>query len=112
MLEYDGPARIAEWTPDGQLIREWQTLQAAGNNGYAIDSEHPEDIYIMGIRNWLTRFKVDYQTGKWTVNAVWPDIYAGLKNGWAPHGIGYPQVCYVNGRKYLTFGRGYAVYRF
>lgn len=112
VLEYDGPARIAEWTPDGEIIREWQTLQAAGNNGYAIDPEHAEDVYINGIGNWLTRFKVDYATGKWSVDAVWPDITAGMKNGWAPHGTGYPQVAYYKEHKYLTFGRGYAVYRF
>jgi hypothetical protein len=112
VLEYEGPGRIAEWTPDGTLIRTWQTLQADGNNGYAIDPQHPDAIYIKGIGDWLTRFTVDYATGAWTVNAVWPSITAGMKNGWAPHGIGYPRIAYYQGRRFLTFGRGYAVYRF
>jgi hypothetical protein len=60
----------------------------------------------------MTRFKVNYQTGTWTIDAVWPNISAGQKTGWGYHGIGYPKIVNVNGRKYMTFGRGYTVYRF
>jgi hypothetical protein len=114
VVETDGPARIAEWSPEGEILREWQTLQAAGNNGYAVDPEHPEQVYIGGAGQpgWLTRFRVDYASGRWIADAVWPNIDAGMKTGWAPHGYGYPRIVHREGRTYLVYGRGYAVYRF
>lgn len=111
VMESEGPARYAEWSPDGDLLRQWQTPQPNGNNGWAVDPADPTRVYIMGIAYWLLRFKVDYEAHTWTVDAVWPGVTAGMKTGWAPHGIGYPNVAHVNGRTYITFARGYAVYR-
>src|SRR6185436_824002 len=37
ILENGGPNRVAEWTPDGKLIREFLSLQTKANEGYGID---------------------------------------------------------------------------
>lgn len=119
VMEREGPARISEWSADGQFIRQWQTPQPNGNNGYAFDAQDPDHVYIGGTGHpsnaehaWYVRFRVDWKTGTWTTDAVWPGILAGMKNGWAPHGWGYPRIVNRDGKKFLTFGRGYAVYRF
>ncbi len=107
VVENDGPNRASEWSSEGKLLREFQTLQTKANDGYTIDPEHPEHIYIPGQNGWLTRFKVDYATGAWTVDAVWPNVGTEPK---AP-GMEKPQFLRVNGRAYLAGGRTYNVYR-
>lgn len=72
ILENAGPNRVAEWAPDGKLIREFLSLQTKANDGYAVDPEHPEQVYVPGQRGWMTRFHVDYARQAWTVDAVWP----------------------------------------
>ncbi len=132
IMETVGPARIAEWSPEGKLLREWQTLQPGGNFGYAVDPLNPSHIYVRGAwlnghvtiahtggipapNRWsdsLIRFVVDYATGQWRVDAVWPEVIAGKKNGWESIGMGFPKIIHHQGRKYLAYDRGYAVYRF
>ena len=74
IVEKAGPNRVAEWNPEnGELIRDFQTYQTFTNNsGYAVDPEHPEDLYIQGQDGWFVRFKVDYEKHTFAVNAVWP----------------------------------------
>ncbi|MCH5374568.1 MAG: hypothetical protein JJ992_11380, partial [Planctomycetes bacterium] len=72
IVENAGPNRVGEWSCDGRLIREFLSLQTMANDGYAVDPEHPEHLYIPGQQNWLTRFQVDYDKRTWTVDAVWP----------------------------------------
>lgn len=74
VMEVGGPMRVSEWSADGKLLREFTSLQTKANDGYTIDPEHPEDLYISGQLGWLTRFKVDYVTGKCAIDAVWPDV--------------------------------------
>jgi hypothetical protein len=107
IVEMGGPNRVSEWSADGKLLREFQSLQTKANDGYAVDPERPEHVYIAGHRGWLTRFKVEYATGKWTVNAVWPHVGDDPK---APH-LDHPQCLVVNGRKYLACGRSNNIYR-
>jgi len=74
IVEKAGPNRVAEWNPEnGELIRDFQTYQTFTNNsGYAVDPEHPQDLYIQGQEGWFVRFKVDYEKHTFAVNAVWP----------------------------------------
>ncbi|HEX8914664.1 MAG TPA: hypothetical protein VF796_20100 [Humisphaera sp.] len=74
VVENAGPNRVSEWSNEGGLRREFVSLQTRANDGYAIDPEHPEDVYIPGQQGWLTRFKVDYERHTWTVDAVYPNV--------------------------------------
>ena len=107
IVEQAGPNRAAEWSADGKLIREFMSLQTKANDGYAIDPEKPQYMYIAGHQGWLTRLKLDYQSGKWTVDAVWPDVGT---DPLAP-GFDHPQFVRVCGREYLACARSNNVYR-
>ena len=113
VLEQAGPSRIAEWSSDGKLVRAWQTLQAGANDGWSMDPLHPEQAYMMGNDDWLVRYRIDFASGQWTVNAVWPNITNGMNTGWAQLGSTFfPKIINRDGRRYLAFSRGYMVYRF
>ena len=107
VIEAGGPNRASEWSADGKLVREYPTLQTKANDGYAIDPEHPENVYVTGQRGYLTRFKVDYAKGTWTVNAVWPDV------GTDPTlpALDHPKFINLGGRQYIAGGRSYNIYR-
>lgn len=107
ILEAAGPNRISEWSSDGKMIRDWLSLQTHANDGYAIDPEHPEDLYLPGQENWLTRFKVDYAANKWTVDAVWPNV----GNDPLSPRLVFPRLIRANGNLYLAGGRTFNVYR-
>lgn len=74
VVEAGGPNRVSEWSAEGQLLREFVPPQTRANDGWTVDPEHPDQVYIAGQQNWLTRFKVDYDKHVWTVNAVWPNV--------------------------------------
>jgi hypothetical protein len=101
ILENAGPNRIAEWGADGKLIREFLSLQTKANEGYGIDPEHPEHLYIPGHKGWLTRFRVDYEKRTWTTDAVWP-----LADDPRAPGLSRPRFIRANGRAYLACGGG------
>ena len=107
VVEHGGPNRVSEWSADGQLLREFLSLQTKANDGYAIDPERPEHAYVPGHQGWLTRFRVDYATGAWTVDAVWPEIGTDPE---AP-GFDHPQCINFGGHKYLVCAKSYSVYR-
>ena len=96
-----------EGTPPPKLLREFHSLQTKANDGYAIDPANPDHLYIAGQQNWLTRYKVDYAKGTFTVNAVWPNVG---EDPVAPH-LDHPQFIRVDGRAYLACGRSYNIYR-
>lgn len=120
IVERSGPGRVSEWTTNGRLLRQWFPGQAQAIGGYAVDPDDPEHIYMATSEpangSGLVRFRVDYRTGKWSVDAVWPEISA-----WRhfPGGIWYPKIINHAGRKYLAFARnvggidryGYMIYR-
>jgi hypothetical protein len=82
VVEMSGPNRVSEWSSeDGTLLREYPTYQTKCNNGYAIDPADPTLVYLPGQNEWLTRFKIDYNTREWKVDAVWPDLPAGQRRG-------------------------------
>ena len=96
VIEHGGPARTSEWRADGQRLRQWFFPQP-GMNGYCLDPDHPQHIYIVGVYGGLVRFKVDYEHATWAPDEVWPDIIqAGV----------YPRIYKLNGQRYLTFAGG------
>ena len=100
VVDQAGPTNTSEWSADGKLLRQFVGLQTNANNyGYAIDPEHPEDLYILGARGWLTRFKMDYAGATYKVDAVWPDIGT---DPLLPE-TATPRLMNVQGRKYLGF---------
>lgn len=107
IIEQAGPNRATEWSADGTYLRQFMSLQTSANDGYAVDPENPQHVYVGGKQGWLTRFVVDYATGSWTVNAVWPEVGTDPK---AP-GLDHPQFINANGQKYLACGRSNNVYR-
>jgi len=107
VVEHAGPNRVSEWNDDGVLLRSFLNLQTKANDGYAVDPEHPEQIYIAGQQGWLTRFIVNYATGVWTVDAVWPNL---LNDPLAP-GLDHPWCIITHGHKYLACGRSNNIYR-
>ncbi len=78
VLEGGGPNRVSEWSDDGRLLREWMVAQTKANGGYAVDPRHPDLVYMPGQRDWLDRFRVDYKTGKWETDAVWPHVVTSV----------------------------------
>ncbi len=108
VVEQAGPNRVTEWSAEGGLLREFPSLQTRANDGYGNDPEHPEHIYLPGHQGWLTRYRVDHATGKWTVDAVWP---YEEKEPRTP-GMDRVQFIRVNGRAYLACRRSFNLFRF
>ncbi len=135
VVEQAGPNRVSEWSANGKLLREFMSLQTYANDGYGFDPEHPEHVYLPGKRwtpssrlglrpdpsaqenavgtesqptGWMTRFKVNYATREWTVDAVWPfednDPRAGP--------LDRLQFIRTQGRVYLAGRRSFTIYRF
>ncbi len=108
VVEQAGPNRASEWgSDDGRLLREFQSLQTKANDGYAVDPDHPDHIYIGGHQGWLTRFRVDYTQHVWRVDAVWPDV----GNDPLAPGFDHPRFIRRGGHAYLAGARSYNVYR-
>ena len=116
--------RVSEWSVDGKLLREW-ILGINGDSGYCADPERPGDLYVPLYGTYtgrgLARFKIDYQTGGWQVDAVWPDVCwvadSAPDGGGFPGGMARPQMLRWQGHKFLAFARatqnryGYMLYR-
>ena len=48
IVEAAGPNRASEWSGDGKLLREFLSLQTHANDGYAVDTDHVDQLYILG----------------------------------------------------------------
>jgi len=107
VLESHGHNRVAEWSTDGELLREWLTLQTWANDGYDADPKDPTKIYIIGQGQYLVRFHVDYDKATWTVDAVWPNVQV------APFQDAQKvKIVYANGQRYAAFEKKFVLYRF
>ena len=120
VVERSGPSRVSEWSSGGKLLREWFAGQTQAVFGYAIDPDDPEHIYMATSEpasgSGLVRFRVDYATGRWGVDGVWPGV-----SGWGrfPGGTAFPRIIHDAGRTYLAFSRareaadrfGFTIYR-
>ncbi len=106
VVEMEGPNRTSEWSPDGKLIREFMAYQTKSNNGYGIDPDDASMIYLPGQGDWLTRFKINYDTHEWKVDAVWPDVSSGQR-------VGLDKIMAVrrDGRLYLCSEQNFTIYR-
>ena len=96
VVENAGPCRVAEWTTDGELLRDWG-YSLSGNGGFAVDPKSPQDVYLFGGCETFLRYRVDYDTADWQLQAVWHRIRTD--------GLTYPEILHHAGRKYLTFKR-------
>jgi hypothetical protein len=107
VIEKDGPYRISEWDINGNLIREWFSPQFSADIGYCADPEEPEYIYCTVSEPYngygLVRYKIDYETGKWNVDAFWPNI-CNYYNEF-PGGNFRPKIIHYNKNTYLCFSR-------
>jgi hypothetical protein len=109
VVERHGPDRVSEWSADeGTLLREWLSAQTYANAGYAIDSRNPGHLYIQGHGGWLLRFGIDYKTGQWRTEAVWPDVCTGR---FEHQHFGFPKMFYRGDTRYLAWSRGHFIYR-
>ena len=111
VVEMAGPNRLSEWSGDsGQLLRQWVVPQTHANDGYAIDPRHPDRVYVIGQRDTLVRWKIDYATGQWTTEAVWSHVGQSGFGGRLLQPLGRPRVIYRGDDAYIAFGRGYVLY--
>lgn len=109
VIERHGLDRVSEWSADdGKLLREWLSAQTFANAGYAVDPRHPEQLYIQGHGGWLLRFHIDYKTGEWQTEAVWPEVCTGR---FTHHHFGFPRMMYRGDTRYLAWSRGDFIYR-
>jgi hypothetical protein len=108
VVERAGPGRVSEWSPQGELLREWFLIQNANVGGYAADPTSPNHLYVTAnypdSGSGLIRFEIDYATSQWAVDAVWPDICRF--DGEFPGGVMYPRIIERDGVKYLGFAGG------
>ena len=106
IVEDGGPCRIAEWTSNGKLVRDWG-YSLSGNGGFAVDPDSPEHLYLCGGKQTILRYRVNYDSGAWTLEKVWHDVDVS--------GTTYPEIINHGGRKYLAlkrFGLGVNLWRF
>ncbi len=109
IVERHGLDRVSEWDADqGKLLREWLSGQTFANAGYAVDPRQPEQLYLQGHGGWLIRFHVDYQTGAWHTEAVWPDVCTGR---FFDNHFGFPRMVYHGDTRFLAWSRGDFLYR-
>ncbi|MDB6173597.1 MAG: hypothetical protein JWL59_2908 [Chthoniobacteraceae bacterium] len=107
IVECAGPNRVSEWSADeGKLLREFPTYQTKCNNGYAVDPDDTSLIYLPGQGDWLTRYKVNFESREWKVDAVWPGVESGERNG-----LSKPVAIRANGQLYLASEKSLAIYR-
>lgn len=107
VVERAGPNRVSEWSADGKRLREFLTLQTKANDGWTVDPQNPDLVYILGHQGWLTRFRLDYAKRSWTVDAVWPNV----GNDPASPGLKKPLLVRANGSLFLTNSVGLNVHR-
>jgi hypothetical protein len=84
---------VTEWTTDGKLLRDWGYSLSGNNQGAsAVDPDRPEHAYLKGANNTFLRYRIDYDSGEWTLEKVWHNV----------HTSGYPEIVKHAGHKYLA----------
>ena len=107
VVEVLGPNRLSEWNPEtGDFLRDYPAWQTFANSGWGPDPEHPEHVYLPGHGGWLVRWRVDYDSGAWKVDAVWPGLQMGSRL--APNKFA---VIRAKGRLYIASEENASVYR-
>jgi hypothetical protein len=110
VVEQEGPCRVSEWSAEGALLREFPSLQTSANGGWAVDPANPSHAYVFGHRGWLSRFVIDYTSGRFALDALWPEVGTDPVMGCIEH----PRMVRVQGRPYIACtsrGNRYSIYR-
>jgi len=104
VVEAAGPGRVSEWSSDGELIRQW-FFNSPAETGYCADPADPGAVYCpTATGTGMVRYRCDYATGTWAVDAVWPDIAVP---GQGPDGgRQYPRIINHPRGKFLAFAGG------
>jgi hypothetical protein len=111
VVEMAGPNRLSEWSGDtGELLRQWVTPQTRANDGYGIDPQQPDLLYLQGQRDTLVRWKIDYATSQWTPDAVWTGIGPSGFDNKLVQALNRPTVIHRGADTYIAFGRGSVLY--
>ncbi|MBA3938974.1 MAG: hypothetical protein H0X38_16130, partial [Planctomycetes bacterium] len=109
VVEQDGPSRVSEWSADGALLREYPSLQTKANDGWMVDPADASQAYVAGHGGWLSRYRIDYATSRFVLEAVWPEV------GTDPllPGFDHARMVRVGGRPFLACAMQsqYAIYR-
>lgn len=63
--------RVSQWSLDGRFERDW--MVSAYAFPAAVDEEDPKYIYVTGDWTGTVRYLVNYKTGEWKLDAVWPN---------------------------------------
>ena len=74
VAENSTPRRFTRWSTDGRLERQFHGPYYFSGM-FGVDESQPEFIYGDSHRD-LVRYRVDYDTGRWSVDAYWTDMYA------------------------------------
>ncbi len=62
--------RVSRWSLEGRVERDWYASAYAFPP--APDPANPQDVYVAGDWPGTARYWVNYQTGAWQLDAVWP----------------------------------------
>lgn len=113
VCEAYGFQRVSEWDCEsGTRIRQWLLCQDS-HAGFCMDPAKPEHLYVKSLLGaGLQRYRVNYDTGEWELDALWTGICNSHAGQGVPHAGLFPRIInHPNGEKYLFFGGGgYRVY--
>jgi hypothetical protein len=94
------PRRLARFGADGKFERHFVGPYYMSGM-WGVDDEQPEYFYADSHRD-LVRYRFDYETGHWDVDAHWEDFYtqSGVPAKWMP------QIRHRDGRTFWCSGSG------
>lgn len=94
------PRRFTRWSADGKLEREFHGPYYFSGM-FGVDEDEPEWVYG-DTHSDLIRYRVDYSTGKWSVEHYWIGAYtqAGVPIKW------WPRIRHRDGKTYWCSGSG------
>ncbi len=100
VAESAAPKRFTRWSAAGALEREFQGPYYYSGM-FAVDDAQPEYVYG-DTHGDLIRYKVDYTTGKWSVDSYWIGVYAdtGIPAKW------WARIRHRDGKTYWCSGSG------
>jgi hypothetical protein len=100
VAESAAPKRFTRWSADGKLEKEFHGPYYYSGM-FGVDEEEPEWVYG-DTHSDLIRYRVNYDTGAWSVDAYWINAYAdsGVPAKW------WPRIRRRDGRVWWCSGSG------
>ena len=100
VAESAAPKRFTRWSAEGKLEQAFQGPYYYSGM-FAVDDENPEYVYG-DTHGDLIRYKIDYATGAWTVDAYWIGFYrdSGVPAKW------WGRIRHKDGHTYWCSGSG------